>query len=365
MKAPGQEGEMLTKEDSQMSHGLAILAMVMLHLFCRIDTSLYHVRFMIGEVPAIYFLGLFGDICVPIYCFSSGYANYLLHHQEMDAYGHRRINRLFKFLKHYWLVVILFSFVGWLVGSQEMPGSVTRLLGNLLLYRLTYNGSWWFVVTFTILMILCPALIRLVGRANGWIIVVVSGAVYFAAYLFRFNIVLDLKHTVLNWIWQQLILLGTSQFSFVIGMLFCKFDILSWIRKTLPVKLIKVAVWVVPGVLFLGHCLVQSLIVAPVTGILTLVCFHLWEKPAHVRRFFLYFGHHSTNIWLTHMFFYLAPFTNLVFKAEEPVLIFAFMLALCLGVSYAIEFVRTALEGCVELMRKVVKKVKSNHELQT
>ena len=353
---------MLTKEDSQMSHGLAILAMVVLHLFCQLDASLYTVRLMIGDIPAIYFLGLFGDICVPIYCFSSGYANYLLHRQEQGAYGLRRMKRLFKFLKHYWLVVILFAIVGLLAGSRDMPGSWARLLGNMLLFRLTYNGAWWFVVTYVILIILCPLLIWLASRINGWLLAIMSGIVYFAAYQFRFNYAIDLNGSVLNWIWQQLILLGTSQFSFVVGMLFCKFDILSCIRKTLPDKLIKAAVWVVPGVLFLGHCLVQSLIIAPVTGILTLICFHLWEKPAPARKFFLYFGHHSTNIWLTHMFFYLMPFTNLVFVAREPVLIFAFMLALCLATSYIIGYTQVVLAGCNEYLRKMFRKAVHDNE---
>lgn len=65
---------MLTKQDAKMSQGLAILAMLLLHLFCRHDLTVYNTRLLVRNVPLLYYIGLFGDICVPIYCFSSGYA---------------------------------------------------------------------------------------------------------------------------------------------------------------------------------------------------------------------------------------------------------------------------------------------------
>ena len=67
----------ITKRDSKMLKGIAILAMLMLHLFCRRDNLPYTPLLWIGDTPLIYYFGLFGDICVAIYCFVSGYAHYL------------------------------------------------------------------------------------------------------------------------------------------------------------------------------------------------------------------------------------------------------------------------------------------------
>ena len=65
---------MLTKKDAKMAQGLAIIGMVALHLFCRIDNLPYNVHIFLGGRPLIYYIGLFGDFCVPIYCFCSGYS---------------------------------------------------------------------------------------------------------------------------------------------------------------------------------------------------------------------------------------------------------------------------------------------------
>ena len=73
---------MLTKKDAKMAQGLAIIGMVALHLFCRIDNLPYNVHIFLGGRPLIYYIGLFGDFCVPIYCFCSGYAQQIMYEKE-------------------------------------------------------------------------------------------------------------------------------------------------------------------------------------------------------------------------------------------------------------------------------------------
>ena len=61
----------ITKRDSKMLKGVAILSMLMLHLFCRRENLPY------APLLWIYYFALFGDICVAVYCFVSGYAHYM------------------------------------------------------------------------------------------------------------------------------------------------------------------------------------------------------------------------------------------------------------------------------------------------
>lgn len=75
----------ITKRDSKMLKGVAILAMLMLHLFCRRDNLPYNPLLWIGDTPLIYYFGLFGDICVAIYCFVSGYAHYMQSTASLEA----------------------------------------------------------------------------------------------------------------------------------------------------------------------------------------------------------------------------------------------------------------------------------------
>ena len=61
-----------------MAKGIAIIGMVMIHLFCRSGELPYSPLIGVGKPPLIYYFGLLGDMCVPVFCFCSGYAHFLL-----------------------------------------------------------------------------------------------------------------------------------------------------------------------------------------------------------------------------------------------------------------------------------------------
>ena len=328
----------LTKQDTQKAKGVAIIGMVMLHLFCRLGDLPYTPWVWIGETPLIYYLGLFGDFCVPIYCFCSGYAHYLLKEKHKTDYNKVTAQKLLRFLSQYWLVVILFSAVGLFTGNGAViPGSLSEFFGNLLLYRLSYNGAWWFVITYIFLSVLSPVFFKITQKLNPVVLLLLSGFVYFVSYLFRFQFPITISNAVLNWIWQQLILLGTSQFSYMIGMVSRKAQWASKLRAICQGKPIcSVCLLLALLAVFVGHCVVQSLIVAPITAMAVLLCLFGIRLPVIVDRLLLFMGKHSTNIWLVHMFFYFTLFENFVFVAKYPLFVLALMIAVCILTSVLI-----------------------------
>ena len=330
----------LTKEDNQMAKGLAIIGMVALHLFCRLGKLPYTPVVYIGGTPLIYYIGLFGDLCVPIYCFCSGYAHYLLMQKHGEKYPQVMLRKIGSFLKNYWVVLILFTFLGLLFDkTNTIPGSLGTFLGNFFLVKMNYNGAWWFVLTYIILTIISPIIIKIVNRIDIMLLVVISGGIYFICYIFRFVYSLPISSIPLSWLWNQTILVGTSQFAYIVGMLCRKENVITCLKKRMGdlEKFRKIIILVFPMVLFCFHCVIQSAIVAPITGLGTLICFYLWNKPKWIEKTFLFLGKHSTNIWLIHMFFYARLFTNFVFVAKYPILIFALMMSVCIGVSYIIQ----------------------------
>ncbi len=66
------------------------------------------------------------------------------------------------------------------------------------------------------------------------------------------------------------------------------------------------------------------------------------------------FGTHSTNIWFTHMFFYFVLFPRLVYRAEYPIPIFLFMLAICVAVSYVINLIYYPVNKQVRKLEKLL-----------
>lgn len=69
-----------------MAKGIAILGMLMLHLFWRIDNLPYTPMVWIRDVPFAYYLGLFVDICVPTYGFLGEYGQAVLMEKEQLLY---------------------------------------------------------------------------------------------------------------------------------------------------------------------------------------------------------------------------------------------------------------------------------------
>ncbi|MGG3582650.1 hypothetical protein P5618_011460 [Priestia megaterium] len=68
-----------SKKDMKILQGVAILFMLSLHLFARKEINgLYETFPVINRVPFVYYLALFGDACVPIYLFASGYGLFLV-----------------------------------------------------------------------------------------------------------------------------------------------------------------------------------------------------------------------------------------------------------------------------------------------
>jgi hypothetical protein len=275
----------------------------------------------------------------------------LLKEKNPDGYNKSIPQKLLRFLWNYWVVVMVFSVVGMLSGNgATIPGSIEQFAGNFFLYRLSYNGAWWFVVTYLFLSLLSPLFIGVVKRTHPLLLIGISGGLYFASYLFRFNFVLSIPNTVANWIWNQLILLGTSQFGYVFGMTCRKERWISRLRveisNTPPLKrcVLKLMTILLVLAAFIGHCVVQSLLVAPVTAATVLLCLFFVKLPEWMESGLLFMGKHSTNIWLVHMFFYFTLFDGLVFAAKYPLFIFILMMTICVSVSCVINGLMKAAE---------------------
>ena len=127
------------------------------------------------------------------------------------------------------------------------------------------------------------------------------------------------------------------------GMLTLKLKLVSRVRTLcadIPalVKRIGMIVAVAAGVYFHG-AVVQSLIIAPILAVITLVCVAIMPdtQGGHIKRFLAFMGEHSLNIWLVHMFFYSTLFRGLVFALNYPFFIYGGMIEVCLIISVVLK----------------------------
>ncbi len=341
----------LSKNDTKVIKGFAIILMVLLHLFCRLDYLHYTPLIYIGSTPLIYYIGLFGDCCVSIYCFCSGYAQYLLADKQGKKYFKGRLKSLLSFIINYEIVVVLFAIIGKIAGSDSVPGSFLKFI-KCVFFLSSYNGAWWFVIIYIFLTLFSPILYRIVNKFN-WILVLgVTGVLYCISYYFRIlnPIGQYFKNGIIGSIATYTVLFFSSLILYIVGMIFYKYKVITYLREKLKYGKNK---WLTPVmllmfvVMIICHGFVPTLAVAPITGLGTVVALSLIKRSKITEKIFLFFGTHSTNIWLIHMFFYLTLFRNFVFIAKYPILIVVLMFAICIAVSYVINFVLKFLNGLI------------------
>jgi surface polysaccharide O-acyltransferase-like enzyme len=332
-----------TKKDITILKGVAIMFMLLLHLFTRKEVNgLYETFFVINGVPAIYYIGLFGDACVPIYCFASGYGLFVSMNKAGNSILSRNFTRLFKLLINYWIVLVIFVGLGFFIGNPEVfPGSPVEFLLNFFVLSNSYNGAWWFVQTYIILVLTVPFLFKIIKKYNSINILLFTGIIYFVSYVQRIKHMIDFgDNMAINMFVNAVVLFGTSLLPFVVGAIFAKDKIYSRVHK----KFYKIKyknIICLTGILSLViiHGVIETMFIAPFTAITFICLFNLMNKTTSVQRLLNFLGNHSTNIWLTHMFFYMTIFPELTFAPRYPVLIFAWLIALCLASSFVINAV--------------------------
>ena len=328
----------ITKRDSKMLKGVAILSMLMLHLFCRRENLPYTPLLWIGSTPLIYYFGLFGDICVAVYCFISGYAHYL---QSSKGELQQRWKRLLRFMIPFWVIAVVFSLIGLLAGNSVIPGSIKEFLLNCLTIKNSYNGAWWYANTYILLVALQPLSRKFVERCPAWLVILLTFAFYTVSYGIRFWGWGACDSVILSWSITHVGLLGTSYFPYAIGMLFCKKQVISLLRQRLTAINVR-NIYIFTVLMFTGmivvHGMVQSLFVAVITATVTVILLCVCPLPKRLTSLLCYLGEHSTNIWLVHMFFYAVLFKGFVFCAKYPIPVFLLLLLSSLASSYVIKW---------------------------
>lgn len=91
--------------------------------------------------------------------------------------------------------------------------------------------------------------------------------------------------------------------------------------------------------LIVAHGFIQTLFVAVFTGLAFIVLFNIIDKPKWIDKLLSFISIHSTNMWLTHMFFYMIYFKDLIYAPKYPILIFIWLVLLNIGVSYIINVI--------------------------
>lgn len=347
----------LTKQQIKRTKGIAILFMLLLHLFCTKQyEGLFTPIIMIGQVPLIYYLALFGDCCVAIYCFCSGYGLYNSYRNNKNSFKKNNFRRLFKLYINSWIILLIFVvIIGSISGKFNIfGGGMKDFILTVTLIKPAYDGAWWFLTTYIIMVLLSPMIYRLIDKYNYKLIMILSFAFYFIAYIQRIKGGIVVDNNTIQWFIRQLALLGTSQLPFIIGGIFAKYKSYTFIfNRFNKVKGKSILGTLIILAMIIFHGFVQTLFVAVLTGIVFICVFNIMDKPRWLNEGLSYLSNHSTNIWLIHMFIYMTYLKKLVYMPKYPVFIYLCLLLLCLGGSYVVDLIYKPIIRKIDNYKKV------------
>ena len=351
-----------SKQDAVMTKGMAILCMIILHLFCRTGKDVYGkpLIWINSTTPVVFLFGFFAEICVPVYSLCAGYARQYIEEKSRSLWKNN-IRRIMKLMVNYWIVLVLFSILGFFFDADKtIPGSLIKFLKSIVLLY-SYNGAWWYLNTY-ILLLLIPTkmLLRPIKKMDykkglimclifeiGWYIVAKIGLIPYVSE--KMWVVLFIKKEIVN-------LITVLPFVWA-GAIICKDKLVDRFNSWLKIHVILrwqnkclIIAWI--GIFCLFNIIHKTILVG-IVAFLSFMIFNLIRKTEIVKKIFMFLGKHSTNIWLTHMFFYLVLFKGLVIKAQYPILMLILMLFLCITTSYIIMGIEYIVYSCVGKLDKM------------
>lgn len=330
----------LSKQQVQHTKSIAILFMLLLHLFANDKFDLYNSFIYINNVPLEYYIGLYGDSCVAIFCFCSGFGLF----KKFSTQGKYSIkSSFFRLLINYWVVIFVFVLIiGPILGlNGKFPGSFYDFCLNFFAIKTSYNGAWWFVTIYFMLIFTSKFIFSRLLCFRYYYSIPILIVIYTISYIYRIKISPTLDSNLLSGIFYVLSLYGMSLFPFFIGALSAKFNFFGHLKIRFGER--KVILLLLLMASFVFHCYVQTLFVAVFNAFLFCFVFNVWSKPKFVNDILDFLSIHSTNIWLVHMFFYIFYFPDVVYYTKNSAIIFLSLLALSVFSSLIINYLLTRL----------------------
>ena len=325
----------MTKSQTAMLKGVAIMMMLFLHLFNfpTIATKCHPFLFL-NDVPIVYFVS---RACNPvgIFLMLSGYGlSYLYARERLSLKG--QLQRLLKLYIHYLCILLVFVVLGSYVLPEKYPGTISEFLMNMMGVSCSYNPVTWFLLPFMLLSLSSVLLFKYLDKIRlryslliVWILFMFATFVY-SRYVAPAN-AYDKWYTNIVIYFQFLL-------PFLIGAAFYRyFDRLNFYGRILRARQILLSAILL--LLFILNCLFPSAAVAYIFQFSYIFLFLQLKMPLFVRRILQFLGRFSMAMWIIHAFFCYQLFPAFIYGFKYPLLIYIVLLVVSLLSAISIDFI--------------------------
>ena len=321
----------MSKDNTYILKGVAILMLLFLHLFCgqinelrpELPKELYQPLLYIGNFSIEYYIT---RCCwtFQIFFVLSGYGISYLHSQGRLTLKNR-LKSLFFIFTAYWITLLIFVSIGYIMGYSAYPGSLWTLIANASSYSNSYNLSMWFLFPYSLICLTSPFLIKFIKTKNSYkFSLILTGLMYaIVSYIIKYHINEIGWQSFVSHILQYLQYL----FPFTCGIVMEKTDIFKHpICQWLNYNQLFTAILLI--VIMFIKCLYDSRIFDTFYALVFITLFIHIPMNEYVKRLLAFIGKYSMGIWMVHMFLSHYLFTEFIYGFRYPLLIFS-VLVLC------------------------------------
>lgn len=325
----------LTQQHTSVIKGLAIIAMILHHLFY--DHSEY--GFFIQQ------LGLICKVCVAIFLFLSGYG-LTIQFTKIFCNGLGNIvvalkflfNRYVKFYLSYWFIFIIFVPIGIYIFGRDLSipyGNEYNILYNLLKDIIgisgfhSYNITWWFNQLILKLYLFFPLLFILTRKKSLGLLILTFSYRYPEYFPFILGMTIASNQEWINKMFIRMKYISVVSVLFVL--LLCVFRQISSIH-------------------YASGTYLDGFIAAFLSFFVVSVC------QSKGNKYLEFLGKHSFNMYMTHTFIISYFFHDFVYSLKYPVLIFPVVLFSTLVISIILEFTKHRM-GVYKIQHMLLRKI--------
>lgn len=324
----------MDKEQTRQIKGIAILLMLWLHLFsseATVNNLCINTIFFWNGQPLAVVLRKLGSLCVTIYIFLSGYG--LTKVQSANKSSSNSLKRISNLYLNFILIFLIAYPFGYIFNAQLFRSGIYVFITNLIGLNNSYNGAWWFMLPYCILVLISTPAIKAVSVMNRkklWLLIFALIAAHVVSYILIGSITSQDIFSLLEINIFRTIYLALP---FFCGVIYANYHV---IEKFVSFR----KQWINLSIILL-LCILKLQIGASallnIPFVLLLIpLFCKIELPHSVATVLLFFGKHSTNMWLCHFFFIRYIAQEYIYTLKYPVIIFIVLIILSVSTSLLI-----------------------------
>lgn len=344
---------MFTKEDTKVIKGVAIIYMLIHHLFPFtdriVDGNYYISIFSVGEHTIEYWLGCIGNMCVGFFMFLSAYGSSITYLKLVDKnqWNKKCYLKLKNFFIIFWQVFLIFVPIGFIIGYYERF-SISEFFLNFFCIGSSYNLEWWFATPFIVLTICFPIIYHMLKSENVYLCLLeICGIASLIRYVLPEIMGLDIfsDFTTHSFFWNIIQLTLNQLPMFSMGVLVARFDLLNRVLKIMEEKLtegislcISVAFVSITSIMYITDGGIYATYAYIYILFLIVGWIYIIRKVKNVYRILYRIGEVSTYMWLIHSFFCYYFFQKITYYPKISIIVLLWLTVLTFVTAQVVKY---------------------------